>query len=126
MAVIARPLDNPHLHRMLERIRTKTGNIVIYRQGSVRKILRELSDNRGIAMLIDQHLHSADAVHVDFFGRRAAATSALAALALRTGAVLIPVATLPRSGGCYTFVYGAPIEPPTGDGPDAVRELTQR
>jgi KDO2-lipid IV(A) lauroyltransferase len=126
MAVIARPLDNPHLHRMLERIRTRTGNIVIYRQGSVRKILRELSDNRGIAILIDQHLHSADAVQVDFFGRRAATTSALAALALRTGAVMVPVATLPRDGGRYTFVYGAPIEPPPGEGADAIRELTQR
>ena len=126
MAVIARPLDNPRLHDMLERIRTRTGNMVIYREGSVRKILRQLADNRGIAILIDQHLHTADAVHVDFFRRSAATTSALAALALRTGAVVIPVATLPREGGRYTFVYGPAIEPPTGEGPEAIRELTQR
>ena len=86
MAVIARPLDNPRLHDLLERIRTRTGNTVIYRQGAVRKVLRELAANRGVAILIDQHLHSADAVYVDFFGRPAATTTALAALALRTGA----------------------------------------
>ncbi len=126
MAVIARPLDNPRLHDLLERIRTRTGNTVIYRQGSVRKILRQLSDNRGVAILIDQHLQSADAAYVDFFGRPAATTTALAALALRTGAAVIPVATLPREGGRYTFVYGRAIDPPAGDGPEAIHELTQR
>ena len=70
MSVMARPLDNPRLHEMLEHIRTRTGNTVIYRQGSIRKMLRQLADNRGVAILIDQHLQSADAVYVDFFGGR--------------------------------------------------------
>ena len=47
--------------------------------------LRELSLNRAVAMLIDQHLQR-DAILVDFFSRPAATTSALAVLALRTGA----------------------------------------
>jgi hypothetical protein len=54
VSVLARPLDNPSLHRWLERIRTSTGNTVIYRQGAIRKVLRELSNNRGVAILIDQ------------------------------------------------------------------------
>src|SRR3954466_2286574 len=61
ISVLARPLDNPHLHDMLERIRTSTGNSVIYRQGAVRKVLRELAENHGVALLIDQHLHTPDA-----------------------------------------------------------------
>jgi KDO2-lipid IV(A) lauroyltransferase len=126
VSVLARPLDNPLLHEMLERIRTKTGNAVIYRQGAIRKVLRELEENRGIAFLIDQHLHSADAVYVDFFGRAAATTSALAALALRTGAPVIPVFALPLPGGRYRFVYEHPVEPPSSDTPDAIREFTQR
>ena len=36
-SVLARPLDNPRLHDLLERIRTTTGNRVIYRQGAIRK-----------------------------------------------------------------------------------------
>ena len=105
MSVLARPLDNPYLHEMLERIRTCTGNGVIYRQGAIRKVMRELAANRGVAFLIDQHLHSADAVYVDFFDRPAATTSALAALALRTGAPVIPVFALPLPGGRYRFIY---------------------
>jgi Kdo2-lipid IVA lauroyltransferase/acyltransferase len=126
VAMLARPLDNPRLHLLLERIRTRTGNSVIYRQGAIRKVLRELQANRGIAILIDQHLHTPDAVYVDFFSRPAATTSALAALALRTGAPVIPVFALPLPRGRYRLVYEPPVEPPREDSPDAVREFTQR
>ena len=126
VSVLARPLDNPYLHAMLEGIRTRTGNSVIYRQGAIRKVMRELAANRGVALLIDQHLHSSDAVYVQFFHRPAATTSALAALALRTGAPVIPVFALPLPGGRYRFVYERPVPPPREDSPDAVLEFTQR
>jgi Kdo2-lipid IVA lauroyltransferase/acyltransferase len=126
MTVLARPLDNPSLHTALEDIRTSTGNAVIYRQGAVRRILRSLGRGGIVGVLIDQHLHSTDAVDVDFFGRPAATTSALAALALRTGAPVIPVFALPLPGGRYRFVYEHPVDPPQADTPDAVREFTQR
>jgi KDO2-lipid IV(A) lauroyltransferase len=126
VAVLARPLDNPRLHAMLEGIRTRTGNSVIYRQRAIRKVLRELADNHGVALLIDQHLHTPDAVYVDFFRRPAATTSALAALALRTGAPVIPVFALPLPHGRYRLIYEHPVEPPRGDSPDAIREFTQR
>ena len=38
MAVLARALDNPPLNELLERIRTRTGNSVIYRQGTIRRV----------------------------------------------------------------------------------------
>jgi len=126
ISVLARPLDNPWLHEMLERIRTKTGNSVIYRDGAVRKVLRELAENHGVALLIDQHLHTPDAVSVNFFERSAATTSALAALALRTGAPVIPVFALPLPNGRYRLVYEHPVDPPETDTPDAVRDFTQR
>jgi Kdo2-lipid IVA lauroyltransferase/acyltransferase len=126
ISVLARPLDNARLNEMLERIRTRTGNAVIYRQGAVRKVLRELAANHGVALLIDQHLHTPDAVYVDFFRRPAATTSALAALALRTGAPVIPVFALPLPRGRYRLVYEHPVDPPRADTPDAVRDFTQR
>ncbi len=125
ISVVARRLDNPYLHEMLERIRTCTGNTVIYRQGGLRRVLRDLQSNRGVAMLIDQHLHS-DAVSVEFFNRPAATTTALAALALRTGAPVIPVFALPLPGGRYRLIYDRPVPPPQTSGPAAIREFTQR
>ena len=125
-SVLARPLDNPHLHEMLERIRCRTGNSVIYRQGAVRRILRELMANRGVAVLFDQHLHTPDAIYVDFFRRPAATTSAIGALAARTGAAVIPAFAFPISDGRYRLVYDHPVEPPRDDTPEAIREFTQR
>jgi KDO2-lipid IV(A) lauroyltransferase len=126
VSVLARPLDNPRLHDRLERIRQRTGNSVIYRQRAIRKVLRELAANHGVAMLIDQHLHTPDAVYVDFFRRPAATTNALAALAVRTGAPVIPAFALPITGGRYRLVYEHPVEPPRDDTPEAIREFTQR
>ena len=126
MAVLARPLDNPLLHDLLESARTSTGNSVIYRRGALRRVLRALGDNQAVAILIDQHMQGTDAVHVDFFNRPAATTSALAALALRTGAPVVPVFALPQPGGRFRMVYEHPVDPPSGEGPDAIREFTQR
>jgi KDO2-lipid IV(A) lauroyltransferase len=126
IGVLARALDNQPLNELLERMRTGTGNTVIYRQGAVRRVLKLLAAGEGVALLIDQHMHSPDAIWVNFFRRPAATTSTLAAIALRTGAAVIPVFALPLPGGRYRFVYESPVEPPTGDGPDAIREFTQR
>jgi KDO2-lipid IV(A) lauroyltransferase len=125
MAVLARPLDNPLLHDLLERVRGRTGNSVIYRKGALRRVFRTLAANQAVAMLIDQHIHT-DAVLVDFFNRPAATTTALAALALRTGAPVIPVFALPLPGGRFRMVYEHAVEPPAADDPDAIRLFTQR
>jgi Kdo2-lipid IVA lauroyltransferase/acyltransferase len=126
IAVMARPLDNPLLNDLLESVRGRTGNSVIYRRGALRKVLRALGQNQAVAVLIDQHIQTADAVFVDFFNRPAATTSALAALALRTGAPVVPVFALPLPGGRFRMVYEHPVDPPRADDPDAIREFTQR
>jgi KDO2-lipid IV(A) lauroyltransferase len=126
ISVVARPLDNPYLHRLLERMRTATGNQVIYRQGAMRKILRALGANQCVAVLIDQHMHGSDAVMVDFFGQPARTTSAVATIALRTGAALVPVFALPSRDGRYRLVYEPAIEGPAAGTPDPVQTLTQR
>jgi KDO2-lipid IV(A) lauroyltransferase len=126
IGVLARPLDNPDLHALLEDLRQGTGNTVIYREGAVRKVLRMLTAGHGVAMLIDQHMHSPDAIWVRFFQRPAATTSTLAALALRTGAIVIPVFALPLPGGRFRLVYEHSVEPPAGGTPDPIHEFTQR
>ena len=89
-------------------------------------MLRALNANECVAILIDQHIATVDAVKVDFFNRPAATTTALATLALRTGAPLVPAFALPLSGGRYRLVYEHPVELPPPDCPDPVREVTQR
>ncbi len=126
IGVMARPLDNPLLHAMLERVRQCTGNWVIYRKGGIRRTLRALESGQGVAILIDQHIHGADATLVDFFDRPAATTTALAALVLRTGAAVIPVFAIPTAPGRYRIVYERVVEPPAAGSEDPIREFTQR
>ena len=126
IGVVVRALDNARLNDWIERMRTATGNFVIHRRGALRQILRALGENKGVAILIDQHIQTSEAVVVDFFNRPAATTSAVAALALRTGAPIVPVFAVRLPGGRYRMIYEHPVVPPPADHPDAVRELTQR
>ena len=41
IGVLARALDNPYLNQLLEDIRQRTGNTVIYRQGTIRRVMRD-------------------------------------------------------------------------------------
>src|SRR5438445_140437 len=126
IGVLARALDNPDLNALLEQIRQRTGNTVIYRQGTIRRVMRMLQGRQGVAVLIDQHIQTRDAIYVDFFERPAATTSAVAALALRTGAPVVPVFALPIGGGRIRVIYEHPVAPPDADSENAVREFTQR
>ena len=126
VAILARALDNPHLNRLLEDIRQRTGNTVVYRRGTIRRVMRTLQAQQGVAVLIDQHIIGRDAIYVDFFERPAATTSAVAALALRTGAPVVPVFALPLGRGRYRVIYEHPVEPPRVESDQAIREFTQR
>jgi KDO2-lipid IV(A) lauroyltransferase len=126
IGVLARPLDNARLNARLERMRGCTGNTVIYRRGALRRVLRMLEANQGVAILIDQHTHEPDAVQVEFFNRPAATTSSMAALALRTGAPAIPVFAIPTGSGRYRMIYEHAVQPPGPASADPVREYTQR
>jgi KDO2-lipid IV(A) lauroyltransferase len=126
MGVLARPLDNFQLHHLLERIRGCTGNYVIYRRGALRRVLKALNANDAVAILIDQHIQAPDAVMVSFFDRPAATTLALAVLAQRTGAPVIPAFATPLGGGRYRLTYEHQVDPPADDSPEAIRDFTQR
>ena len=126
MSVMARALDNPHVHQFLECIRVSTGNAVIYRRGALRRVFRTLQQNGAVGILIDQHVQSRDAVYVKFFKRSVATTSALAVLAARTGAPVIPLFALPLNNGRYRLVYEPAVVPPENETPEALRAFTQR
>jgi Kdo2-lipid IVA lauroyltransferase/acyltransferase len=126
IGVLARALDNPALHGLLEQIRGCTGNFSIYRRGAIRRVLRTLQSNQSVAILIDQHIQPPDAVTVNFFDRPASTTLALAMLARRTGAAVIPVFAMSTAPGRYRMVFEHPVDPPQDDSPEAILDFTQR
>ena len=93
-SVIARPLDNPLLDASLTRLRTSTGNSVIAKRDAAREMLRVLRRGGAIGILNDQRSRPPDAVTAPFFGHPTATSSALAKLADRTEALVIPAAAI--------------------------------
>jgi len=90
MNVVVRPLDNPFIDRLVEYRRTLSGNRPIYKKDFARAILKALSVNDAVGILIDQNASPDTGVFVDFFGLRACAGSGFAKIAARSGAAVIP------------------------------------
>jgi KDO2-lipid IV(A) lauroyltransferase len=88
-------------------------------------MLRTLHSGAGLGVLMDQHVQS-DAVVVNFFDRPAATTALIGALAVRSGATVIPLFALPVNGGRYRVVYEHPVDPPSDESEDALTEFAQR
>ena len=127
ISVVARPIDNPDLHRRLNEVRTMGGNAVIDKRHALAQIMRGLKENRGIAILIDQNVQVQDGIFVDFFGRAAATTTVAAALAVRTGCALLPSHTVLGRDGRYRLVYDPVVRwSPSGDRGADIAGLTQQ
>jgi len=92
IAVIARPMKkNKRVNRFVGEIRRGTGLEVIPTEKASRKVMQVLSQNRMVGILIDQRAKRSEGIWVDFFGKKAPSTPALAVLAMRTGAPVLPV-----------------------------------
>jgi len=124
LSLVARPLDNPDLERLLARLRERSGNRIIHKRNAVREMLRAVREKQGVAIVIDQDARS-DGVFVPFFGHPASTTPTLGLLAIRTGAVVIPTFSIPVGKGRYRVVYEPAVEvPSSGDRDRDVLELT--
>jgi KDO2-lipid IV(A) lauroyltransferase len=126
LAMVTRPLDNPYLERRMYRYRTLSGNRVIHKRGAAREILRAIRQGWGVAIVIDQNVRGEDGIFVDFFGTPASTTPALATLALKTEAPIVPVFGVPLPDGRYRIRYLPEVEfRRSGDTKRDIVELTQ-
>ena len=108
--VIVRPLDNPAIEKMLHEIRRGIGSKVISKLNASKPILRALSENEMVAILMDQNVLRSQAVFVDFFGKKAATTPAPAIFHLRTGSPLVPVFCYPIKRSKYFIKIEKPLD----------------
>ncbi len=118
---LGRPLDNPYLDFLLNRLRTRFGGEVVSKRNAVPELLKILRRGGGVGILIDQNVAREEGVFVEFFGRPACTTVTPALLALRTGAALLPAAAI-REGKDRHRVVVCPEVPPVRTG-DLTRDL---
>lgn len=117
ISVVVYEQHNPLSDELMNSIRRLKGIDVIYKQDAPRAILKALSQNRFVAILIDQDA-GADGVFVDFMGCPASTAKGPAVFAIRTGAPLLTGVIVRREGGKHTGY----IEPPVYADPQADRD----
>jgi Kdo2-lipid IVA lauroyltransferase/acyltransferase len=127
LSVVVRPLDAPWLDAIADRLRRRTGVEVIDKRGALRPVLEGLRRGRLIGILLDQNAARREGVFVDFFGYPASTSRAIALLALRTGAPVVPIFAHRRRDRGHRIAIRPPLPRPTSNDPEAaVVELTAR
>jgi len=91
VSVVARPLNNPYLNRLIEGVRSRYGNTVIYKKGALKEIIRRLRNNGAVGILMDQSVIPEEGIITDFLGRPAWTTKMPVLIARKTGSPILPV-----------------------------------
>ncbi|MBM3812536.1 MAG: lysophospholipid acyltransferase family protein [Acidimicrobiia bacterium] len=110
MHVVVRPLDNPSIDGMVRKLRTMSGNQVIEKKDYARGILRALSRNEAVGILIDQNMSLDEGIFVPFFGVAACVGTGFAKIAGHSGAAIIPgFALWSDEEGRYILKFHEPL-----------------
>ncbi len=128
LVIVAKDIHNPYIDGYIKALRKGALMDVVRPRNAVFKLLRSLKHGKTIAMLLDQNTLRHEAVFVDFFGKPAATQYAMALMALKTGAAIVPGFITPNyvSGG-YIIRYEKPIfVDDIQDKEQATRVLTQQ
>jgi KDO2-lipid IV(A) lauroyltransferase len=99
LSVVVRPLDNPYLDRLIARARERSGLRAISKRDAVLGVRAALARGECIGILLDQDA-GRDGVFVPFLGHPASTSRALAVLAIKTRAPVVPafIHRLPDGG----------------------------
>ena len=110
-SVVKQPRDE-HFARCLDELRARVGVGTISakpRREAVRGILKALRQNRVVLVIADEF--KSGEVIVDFMGHSSPAPRGPATLALRTGAVTLPIFSIWRPDGSLCLLIGPEIVP---------------
>lgn len=119
--VIARRQQNPFLNSFIEHVREGFGNDVIYKEGALKSVLRELSRGGAVGILCDQSVIESEGVVVPFLGRPAWTMKMPVVVSRKTGALLLPT-FIQRIPGGHKITFHEPYLPDRDA--DVVENLT--
>jgi KDO2-lipid IV(A) lauroyltransferase len=125
--IVVKHPNDARLERLMTAYRTQLGVRTISakpRQEAVRGILKALRRNEVVVVIADEF--KSGGVKIKFMGQTAAAPRGPASLALRTGAVTLPVFAPRSPDGAVVIQVGQTIEPVTDDDVEASIAATTR
>lgn len=90
MHFLVRPIPNRRVEALVHRYRCVAGNVAVEKTNAARQIFQVLRRGGTVGILADLNTPATDGVFVDFFGVPACMTDAVARIALRSGAPVVP------------------------------------
>jgi len=114
--VVTQRFKNPLLGPIFDRLRSHTGHEVTTQERAYLRMFKHLKKGGKFFMLTDLNLDPREtSAIIDCFGLKTCVTQLHAAMALRTGALPVPVACKPLPDGRYFFKVFPPVEILPGD-----------
>jgi KDO2-lipid IV(A) lauroyltransferase len=98
LTAVAKKFKSNFVENWIHSVRTRFGNAILYKKDSLADMTRILRSGGILAILIDMARRK-DGVDVRFYGRKATATPAVAMLALRCRAAVLPTFSLREPDG---------------------------
>jgi KDO2-lipid IV(A) lauroyltransferase len=124
LSIVIRPIDNPYLNSLVEKVRMKYGNRVISKKGALKPVLQTLKKNGAVGILMDQAVIPEEGYVIDFLCRGAWTTKMPALIARKTGAAVLP-AFIHREGRGHKIIIHPEVELSNNrDTEEAVKEDT--
>ncbi len=109
LAIVARPLDNEYLEKLIFRTRVSEGQFIIPKKNALFVLQRTLQKGTSLGMLPDQS--TMKGILIDFFGRPATTTPVPAILAIRYNRPVVVVAACRKENGRHEGFVSDPIWP---------------
>jgi len=127
LSVLAKPVHNPYVDRMVNKSRKEMGmEIISTRKAPIKSILKAIKQGRQVAFLADQDARRSG-IFVDFFGKPASTFTGPALFSIRTGLPLLPAFDIRTGILTHKVIFFPPLYPREDmKRDDAIRELTQR
>jgi Kdo2-lipid IVA lauroyltransferase/acyltransferase len=111
--IVTRKTQPQWMHDWLEKVRLTTGVRCCYQPRTVPAVMKQVRDGGGVVFVVDQYMVPPMGQPLRFFGVTVDTLAAVAPLARRTGAAMIPVRQIRENDGLVRII----VEPelPLGD-----------
>lgn len=124
LSAIADTFKDPRLNSLLQGHRRDKSVDIIPVSNAARRAMQELVANRAVAIVIDRPVSRERGVEVTYFGRKTYVPAGSAALAVKSGAAILPGYVWYAPGNGYYIRAFPPIFPRTGgDSAERLREM---
>jgi len=125
MSVVARRQNSPYLNSMVERMRMRYNNRVIYKENALRNMMSVIRQNGMIGLLVDQAVLPEEGTLIKFLGRTAWASKAPVLLARKSGTAVVP-AFICREADRHIIEIQPPLTFSGDNSPSSVVEDVQK